>query len=328
MLPESRRYTLVDYATIGYVAIVGLIVLFLHGTAVPHWGTYVAVHAGCILMILGLIELHHAYPDSRVLEFVRRFYPMFLYGPFYGETASLNHVIFNGFLDPTFLRFESHWLGYQPSVEFMNRAPYLLVSEVFYASYFSYYLMIAGVAMALYLRNRRQFAHYVTVMSLVFYVCYLCYILIPVVGPMILANNIPGYQLPADLAPAAALSFPHAVEVGPFYRLMAMVYVPFEAPGASFPSSHVAISILTVYFSFCYLPRIRWAHLVVMLLLCASTVYCRYHYITDVAAGVFTSVLLIPLANWMYWRSEPAAAPVPVEAIPSPARPFIGPVIG
>src|ERR1700748_1530572 len=89
MLPESRRYNLVDYATIGYVALVGLIILFLHGSAVAHWTTYVVVHLGCILAIVGLIELQSVYPDNKALEFVRRFYPMFFYGPFSGKPHTL-----------------------------------------------------------------------------------------------------------------------------------------------------------------------------------------------------------------------------------------------
>jgi len=308
MLKERPRYTLVDCLTLGYVALVGLIILFLHGTVVPGWPVYVAVHVAVMGLIFGLIRLQAAFPASRVLDFLRQFYPMLLYGPFYGETASLNHVLFPGFLDPAVLRLEARLFGFQPSLAFMDRVPYLVISEIFYAAYFSYYLMIAGVALALFLQSRAQFAHYVAVSSVVFYPCYLCYILLPVVGPLILFHEIPGFQLPADLHPASALTFPAALQSGPFYRLMALVYVPFEAPGASFPSSHVAVAIVTVYFSFRYLPRIRWPHLIVMVVLCAATVYCRYHYVLDVAAGALTAAILIPLGNWLYFKSEKNAS--------------------
>jgi hypothetical protein len=56
----------------------------------------------------------------------------------------------------------------------------------------------------------------------------------------------------------------------------------FESPGAALPSSHVAVAVCTVYFSFRYLPRIRYLHLIMAILLCGSTVYCRYHYVVDV----------------------------------------------
>ncbi len=78
----------------------------------------------------------------------------------------------------------------------------------------------------------------------------------------------------------------------------------FEAPGAAFPSSHVAIAWCTVFFSFKYLRGIRWIHAVLALLLTVSTVYCRYHYAVDVLAGLATALILVPLANRLYFQAE------------------------
>jgi len=74
------------------------------------------------------------------------------------------------------------------------------------------------------------------------------------------------------------------------------------------PSSHVAIALTTVYFSFRYLRLIRWLHLAVAVLLCLSTIYCRYHYAVDVLAGLITVAVLLPFANWLYFKLgvEPA----------------------
>jgi len=185
----------------------------------------------------------------------------------------------------------------------MQKLPYLVVSETFYASYFSYYLMIGGIGFALYLRDRRQFFHYVSVVSFVFYICYLLYIFIPVIGPPVFFRSILGYTLPAEwqrLVPPEG--FPATVTAGPFYRIMKWIYDVFEAPGAAIPSSHVAIAITTCFFSFRYLRAIRWVHLVMVVLLCLATVYCRYHYLCDVFAGVLTALLLIPAGNWLHFR--------------------------
>jgi membrane-associated phospholipid phosphatase len=81
---------------------------------------------------------------------------------------------------------------------------------------------------------------------------------------------------------------------------MAWIYRTFESPGAAMPSSHVAIALCTVYFSFRYLPKIRYVHLAVAILLSLATVYCRYHYALDVVAGVLTTALLLPLSNYLY----------------------------
>jgi membrane-associated phospholipid phosphatase len=306
---ESRRYTFVDHATQCYLALVGLIVLCLHGRAVPFWPLLLAAHAVGIGLIHALIRFQEARPGSRVLDFLRHFYPMLLYGPLYCETGQLNHMLVPGFLDPSFIRLEARLFGVQPSLAFMDWLPYPAVSELFYAAYFSYYLMIAGVALALFLRDRGQLLHYVSVISFVFYVCYLVFIFAPVVGPLIFFREIPGYRLPADVQLAQAPVFPAAIQAGPFYRIMVWVYHPFDAPGASFPSSHVAVAIGTVYFSFLYLRRIRWPHFVAMILLCAATVYCRYHYVVDVAAGGLAAAALIPLGNRLYFKFGKTATP-------------------
>jgi len=173
---------------------------------------------------------------------------------------------------------------------------------VFYFSYFSYYLMIAGVGLALFLRKRQEFHHYVSVVSFVFYACYLTYIFVPVIGPRIGQRDMVPMDLPPEVPAHAEWVVPESVQGGVFYRVMVFIYHHFETPGAALPSSHVAIALVTVYFSFLYLRKIRWLHLAVAILLCCSTVYGRYHYVVDVAAGVLTTALLLPLGNWLYRR--------------------------
>lgn len=304
----TKHYTFIDYATQGYIALVALIVLLLHGTAVPGWGWLCAAHAGCLLLIHRLISASAARPANRVLDFLRHFYPVLLYTGFYRETGLLNQMLHTGYLDGHFIHLDRLLFGFEPSVRFMQAFPSLWVSEVFYIAYFSYYVMIVGVGLALFLRNRRQFYHYISVVSFVFYVCYLIYIFLPVIGPRIAYSDIVSSDPPANAPPEAAWVFPESVQAGLFYKIMALIYREFEAPGAAFPSSHVAIALVTVYFSFLYLRRIRWIHLVVAVLLCCSTVYCRYHYAVDVLAGALTTALLLPLANRLYARFAGAGA--------------------
>jgi membrane-associated phospholipid phosphatase len=184
----------------------------------------------------------------------------------------------------------------------MEWLPYRAVAELLYAAYFTYYLMIAGVGLALFLRNREQFFHYVSVISFVFYVCYLTYIVMPVMGPRAFDRDPAEYALPAEVQPARVPPVPDAVKSAVFYRIMGFIYRNFEAPGAAFPSSHVAVALATVWFSFRYLRRIRRLHLADVILLCISTVYCRYHYVVDVAAGAVTAVALVPLGDYLYRR--------------------------
>jgi membrane-associated phospholipid phosphatase len=297
-------YTFVDYATQAYLLGVGLLILGFHGDAVEGWEFLVAGHVVAIGLLHGLIRTHAGGQTARVFNFLRHFYPVLLYTALYRETGHLNQMFVTGYLDPYFIRIEHTLFGSQPSLAFMHVLPYLVISELFYAAYFSFYLMITGVGLALFLRDRRQFFHYVSVVSFVLYVCYLIYIALPVVGPPLFADEHAGFSLPGQLEPGEIAAIPAAVQRGPFYQLMALLYDLFEAPGAAFPSSHVAVAITTLSFSFRYLPRIRIAHLITVVLLCLATVYCRYHYVVDVVAGLATAAILIPLGNWLYGRTE------------------------
>lgn len=303
-----KHYKFIDYATQGYLLFVAILILLFHNGTVPGWAWLLGLHLLCLGMVHALIVRYSRGDAGKVLTFLRHFYPILLYTGMFRETGSLNRMFFIHYMDPLVIRWEQALFGCQPSIVFMEKLPYLWVSEFFYIAYFSYYVMIAGVGIALFMRNRAQFFHYVSVISFVFYICYAIYIVLPVVGPRLFIRDIDGYGLPqAAWVLADSHAFPAVVQTGAFYRIMAVIYEIFEAPGAAMPSSHVAVSLCTVYFSFRYLPRIRHVHLIVALFLCASTMYCRYHYALDVIAGALTATVLLPFGNWLYWKFEAQA---------------------
>ena len=319
----TPSYRFIDYATQGYVAVVGLLVLGFHGGKVGGWGWLVGAHVVCLGVVHGIIRWHARRPGNPVAAALRHFYPILLYTFLYAETGHLNQM-FTGrtevfYADAVFLRLEQQLFGCQPTLALMERMPWLWLSELLYASYFSYYFMIFGVGLALFLRDRRQFFHYVSVVSFVFYFCYLVYIFFPVVGRPIFFEEITGHPLPPEVLPAEPHSYPASVQVGPFYQLMAFIYDRCETPGAAFPSSHVAVALCTVYFSFRYLRPIRYVHLTVAVLLCIATVYCRYHYVVDVLAGALTTLVLVPIANRLCLRF-PSGTLCETESPPAQSR--------
>ena len=297
-----KRYAFVDFATQGYIAFVAVLVLLFHGERVPTWPWLLCAHGAGLFLIHGLIQLYARFPKNRLLDLIRHYYAIPLFIAFYRETEFLNQMFHVGYFDPEFLRLEQWLFGMQPGLELMPRFPATWVAEVLYAAYFSYYLMIAGVGLTLLLRDRRQFAHFIAVVSFMFYVCYTIYIFVPVVGPRIVYRGLVDQPLPQEVLPASDFDPPASVQSAVFFRLMAWIYEHFEAAGAAFPSSHVAVAIGTLYFSFLYLRPIRYVHLIAMILLCISTVYGRYHYVVDVAAGVLTAAALIPVGNRHFFK--------------------------
>jgi len=299
-----KGYTFVDIASQVYGALVALLILSFHNETVPRWQWLVASHIVGLMVVHILIQLHASHQSLKTVDFLRHFYPVLLYVWFFSETGWINRMFFKEYMDPMAIRWEQSLFGCQPSVLFMQKLPYLVLSEVFYAAYFSYYLMIAGVGVALFLRNRKQFFHFISVMSFVFYICYAIFDILPIIGPRVFFSKVGDYSLPEQIRALSPVhDYPTRIQTGPFFKIMALVYRVFESPGSALPSSHVAVAVCTVVFSFRYLRPIRYLHVVAAVLLCLATVYCRYHYVIDVLAGLLTAAVLVPLGNWLHLSS-------------------------
>jgi len=295
-------HTFVDYATQVYLAIVSLLILFFYDGPPARRIFLLSATVLCLLAIQVLIRAQAWRPENRLLDFLRHFYPILLYAGLYCEVGELNQMFVKGYADGFFQRLEERLFGCQPSIRFMEKLPYLPISELFYMAYFSYYVMILGLGVIFYIRDKQLFWRYVSLVSFVFYVCYLIFILLPVVGPYERVEALGGGQFRFVPVP-----YPAAVQAGPFFQLMKLIYEYAEAPSAAFPSSHVAVALCTIYFSWRFIPRIRWIHLAVVILLCSATVYCRYHYLVDVFAGALTAGLLIPIGEWLYRKTGGAS---------------------
>jgi membrane-associated phospholipid phosphatase len=300
-----RRYLFFDYITQGYLVVVGLLLILGGNERVDHWPALLAAHACGVGLIHLLIQLGSRPTPPAPLRLVRYFYPMFLYALFYRESEYLNQMFVHGYLDPTIIRWEEMLFGGQPSLSFMDRLPWLLVSESFYAAYLSFYLMIGGLGIYLYAKNRDHFTHYLSVTTGVFCVCYFCFIFLPIIGPRLFFGELAGYSLPASVMPEVVPAYPASVLKGVLYRVTSVIYEHLEGTGGSVPSSHAAVALCTVWFSFRYARKIRHIHLAVAIWLCLATVYCRYHYAIDLLTGCLAAGILIPAFHYWYVRTAP-----------------------
>jgi membrane-associated phospholipid phosphatase len=311
-------YRAVDYLTQGYILLVAVLVLFFHNACVEQWQGLVAMHLLGLAAIHGLIHLQ-ARRRGAVLDLLRSCYPIILYSFLYLETHRLQYMFCGHRLDPFFIRLDQALFGCQLSRELADWLPQWWASELLYLSYFSYYIMVAGVGLFLYLRRRSALDRYVFVISFVFYICYLTYIFLPVSGPYdtnVIASQV-GEEALIGVRTVTSLS-----RSGPFYRIMAALYTMLEGKGgAAFPSSHVAIAIATLCFTWRYIKPLRWVHFTAAVLLSVSTVYCGYHYAVDVLAGVVTAAVLVPVGEWLATRTAGTGGEYGLPQAEEPAEP-------
>ena len=247
--------------------------MITHGPEVPAWPWLLAAHLVTAVLVHLCIVKGSSAEAPAPLHFLRGFYPIPLYLGFYRETELVNALVGTPRLDPALIRADHALFGSQPSVELMVAAPTPLVSELLYAAYFSYYFMIAGIGAWLLIRQPEDIRHFVAVMSFSFYVCFAIYLFVPVVGPRLFFLETPERDLFLQLYGINPPAVPEGIAGWPFHAIMAFIYHTFEAHSAAFPSSHTTIALVTTWFSWRYLPRLRWSHAVVTTLLIISTVY-------------------------------------------------------
>ncbi len=115
--------------------------------------------------------------------------------------------------------------------------------------------------------------HFWTAVLLASFTCYLLFPFFPLAPPRELFNDVPGPR------------------VAPLLRMMNHWILGKYAVGASlFPSAHVAATAALALVVRRYLPRLGWVFIVVALSIAVATVYGRYHYAVDAAAGAVVGI--------------------------------------
>ena len=268
-----KNLNIIDKCTIAYHCLIALIILFF-SYRIPLWQYKILINIS-IIAIIALLISRISEKSPAFIKLIKNFYPLLLTMPAYMQTGLINRVIFKDYLDPFFEKLEYAVFGFQPAIAFANAFPQAWFSELMHTAYFSYYAIIPGLAVLLYVKSdRTRFQDYMFSACNGFYICYVIYVLLPVEGAIYFnMNNLPGN--------------------GPFTSIMQIIYKHFETGGAAFPSSHVALTLISVYYCFKYVRGLFIVYLLIFIFLSLSTVYCRYHYAIDVIAGIITGILLL-----------------------------------
>jgi membrane-associated phospholipid phosphatase len=90
---------------------------------------------------------------------------------------------------------------------------------------------------------------------------------------------------------------------GAFTALINFVEHYGRVRGAAFPSEHVAGSVAALWGAWRHRRWLFWVMLPLVLCMCISTVYGRYHYVVDVFGGVLTGTLGYFIGGWLMTKS-------------------------
>lgn len=211
----------------------------------------------------------------RFWRFWRHWYPHLFFLFCFEELAYLVHLIDPGWQDARLMAFD-HWLfGVHPSLwlePFATPARNDLF-QLAYLTYFVYLLVLGGI-----LYCRREWHAYWSVMTYSaagYAIGYVIAVLFPVESPWF----------------AMAAMWHGSLDGGPFTAAINFIEHYGRVRGAAFPSEHVAGSVAALWGAWRHRRWLFWVMLPLVALMCASTVWGRYHYVADVFGGMATGTL-------------------------------------
>ncbi len=238
------------------------------------------------LFALGLLVILWNFRNfsNPVIQFVREFYPLVAMLFFYREIGFLIHGYFDWTLDEWLLgvdgkigRIGTRIWNFQQFYP-----PARLLNEFFSIGYSFYFFLMPLSALVLYFRAPlSRFRTFMFSLSFTYYLHYLIFIFLPAESPRFympgLRESLKGYWVSDWLQ--------SVVEANAF-------------PGGSFPSSHIAAAVIC-FMAYSYFGKMRFPVLFLTMAMFLGTIYGRYHYFIDVAAGLGVGLICYFLGPWL-----------------------------
>lgn len=240
--------------------------------------------AGINVACLGVIRgLQLWARRSLVGEFLHDWYPLGMFIVCFEEVSRLSFLVRENWQDHYILAVESRVFSVAPSV-WLGQHGSWVVTEILEIGYFSYFVILMIVGGVLYTReDKRPFRQVMDATVLAYLVCHVVFILLPMEGP------------------ARTLAAQHDFPVpggGPFHWVVQLIQSNAGVHGNAFPSVHAAGGVVALFFAWKYAPKLGLALTPLVLLLCIGAVYDRYHYVSDVIAGIVVGVI----ASWIIMK--------------------------
>ncbi len=280
-----RHCNLIDLVLLAYVTIVGSVVLVL--PSIRHWELLLLDHALVVGLVLAIAKTASRFP-SLFWKMVHCWYPAALTPIAYRELYYLvRPPITCGDYDHALIAADRFLLGVDPTrwLERLYWPPLVEWSQWVYTSFF-----FIPVSLGIYLCLRRRLQHFeeaIGAATLGFYTSYLGYFFVPAIGPR--------YWVEHD-APLQGLWFTD--------RLRASLDSLELCMRDCFPSGHVEVTLIVLFFAWKYGRPLFWFLLPIGLTMVFATVYLRYHYVVDVLAGAALAGIVVPAASACYRRWE------------------------
>jgi len=293
-----------EWIALFYLGLSGALMLLFHAN-LPHAAWHITAHFAVLAAILIVVNVADRFNGgnlsrSRIAPTVRWFrdwYPQAVFLFCFEELRILVHLIVPVWRDSVLIAFDRRLTGVYPAV-WLDQFSSFWLNEAMQAAYISYFLFLTILAASIYHRRLvsssttatgdpsgadalRAFWTVMTASIIAYSIGYMISIFFPVEAPFFAMRSF-------HLAPLAG---------GPATSLINFIEARGRVRGGAFPSAHVSGSFVALVGAWRYRRYLFWVFLPLFVAMCVSTIYCRYHYIADVFAGILVGAIGFLLAE-------------------------------
>ena len=269
------------FSVLLYFAIIELVIIFTKPSLFLDWNFILTRIIFVFAFIFSLVIKNKI--SNNFFQLLQNILVFALMTFLYKETAMLNTLIFPK-IDEFLSNLDQNIFKFQPSIEFSKHFNSLFFSELFYFGYFCYYLLPLVVFGILYKFLPQKIEEFGFILITSFLLYYFIFIIIPAEGPQFY------FPFPDNYIEAQGI----------FGNAIKLIQKNGEAPTAAFPSSHVGISWIVIFWLYQNFRKSVKYFLPFVILLMFSTVYIKAHYFVDVVAGFLTAPIVFFLTFKFY----------------------------
>ncbi len=288
-------FNLTDLTTLGGLLAFTVMAAVLHGR-IARPDTVIGVNLLFIALYVGSVAWLPRLRRPSLRFFVRTAAVQLTFLQIY-KAANELQLVFFPWQDDRVLAWEQALLGFQPLVAIQKLYSRPLNEWMFFVYVFYVVIYPALGAIIFFKRGEEANEDYLFRLGLVNFICGLGFILFPVASPMYWDKIRPLLTEP--------------LTAGFFGAVAEGIRANIHQPGGSVPSPHCAVATVMWFMSLKYTRRGFLWLAPIMISLYISTVYGRFHYVSDMVIGIaagIAAILIGPLIE-KAWNGPAAPAP-------------------
>jgi len=260
-----------------------LILVITHQNVVPRFTYLVSLYTTLLITQLILMKIKK---ENRFLKlFYNIIFPTICVLSIFDSLEWVVHYINPHDIDAKLIMIDYMIFQNHPTL-ILEKITYPILTDILQIAYSTYYFIpiVFGI---LLLRNgqKKEFERSLFLVLFCFYLSYLGYILFPALGPRFSISHLQTVKLEGFLIADEIQNILNKLE---------------GIKRDAFPSGHTGIALTILYLSFIFQRKFFWFSLPIISALIFSTVYCRYHYVIDIIAGIFLTIITVLIGEPYY----------------------------